>query len=100
MGSHDQPDESLERAAQRASWPVRRCALGEESDDLSKQTTATERIAMMWPLALEAWRVAGLPIPDYERKDAPIRVLHRLTGPLGSAGADTLEGQSEPREGS
>lgn len=27
---------------------------------------------MMWPLALEAWGVAGLPIPDYPRKQAPI----------------------------
>lgn len=68
MAAHD---DSLERVARRASWPVRRCALGEESDDLSAQTTATERIAMMWPLALEAWRLAGLPIPDYTRKDMP-----------------------------
>ena len=75
----DPRGERLERAAQRASWPVRRLALGEESDDLSAQTTATERIAMMWPLALEAWRMAGLPIPDYERKDAPIRVVRGPT---------------------
>lgn len=93
MGSEDQPDESLEREAKRASWPVRRIAPGEESDDLSAQTTASERIAMMWPLALEAWRVAGLPIPDYDRKDAPIRVIRRPTGPQGSAGAEPLEGQ-------
>jgi len=68
-------DDELERAARRASWPVRRCALGQENDDLSAQTTATERIAMMWPLALEAWRMAGLPIPDYARRDAPIRIV-------------------------
>lgn len=72
MSSHDDP---LERAARRASWPVRRCALGAESDDLSAETTAAERIAMMWPLALEAWRVAGLPIPDYAREDTPARLV-------------------------
>lgn len=72
------PDDPLERAARRASWPVRRCAFGEESDDLSAETTATERIAMMWPLALEAWRVAGLPIPDYAREDTP---CHLVRGP-------------------
>lgn len=72
-------DERLERAARRASWPVRRLALGEESDDLSAQTSATERIAMMWPLALEAWRMAGLPIPNYERRDAPTRLVRGPT---------------------
>ena len=71
----DSRDDSLTRAARRASWPVRRLALGEESDDLSAQTSPTERIAMMWPLALEAWRLAGLPIPDYARGDAPSRLV-------------------------
>lgn len=30
-----------------------------------------DRLAMMWGLAQEAWAVAGLPIPDYRRADAP-----------------------------
>ena len=60
---------------QRSSWPVKRVTLGQESDDLSGETTAADRIAMMWPLALEAWNVAGLPIPEYERKDAPSRLV-------------------------
>jgi hypothetical protein len=51
---------------------VRRVALGAESEDLSEVTTATERIAMMWPLALEAWNLAGRPIPDYARENAPV----------------------------
>lgn len=75
MPAMDPRDERLERAARRSSWPVRRLALGDEADDLSAQTTAAERIAMMWPLALEAWKLAGLPIPDYERKDAPSRLV-------------------------
>jgi len=32
---------------------------------------------MMWPLVLDAWASAGLPVPDYPRSLAPIRVLHR-----------------------
>lgn len=72
MGDHE---DRAERAGRRGSWPIRRTDLSQQSDDLSGETTAADRIAMMWPLALEAWRVAGLPIPEYERKDAPIRVV-------------------------
>jgi hypothetical protein len=44
----------------RSRWPVARFAPGEEPpEDLSATTTASERIAMMWPLAVEAWRLAG-----------------------------------------
>jgi len=71
----DERDEFRQRAAERSAWPVRRLALGEERDDLSAQTTATERLAMMWPLALEAWALAGLPIPDYSRQNMPSRLL-------------------------
>ena len=59
---------------------MERYALGQEPpDDLSSRTSAAERIAMMWPLALEAWKVAGLPIPDYTRDELPSRIL-RPTG--------------------
>jgi len=75
MGFVDRNDDLLERAAKRAAWPVRRYALGEEPADLSAQTSATERIAMMWPLALEAWKLAGLPIPEYTRRNLPSRIL-------------------------
>jgi hypothetical protein len=63
-------------SAGRAAWPIRRHALGHEpAGDLSATTTAAERIAMMWPLALEAWAVAGLPLPDYSRASSPSRLL-------------------------
>ena len=42
------------------------------SDDLSQQTTAEQRLEMMWPLALEAWSLTGKPVPDYARRDTPI----------------------------
>jgi hypothetical protein len=63
-----------QRARARAGWPIRVRRLAErEADDLSALTTAAERLAMMWPLALEAYRLAGLPIPDYDRASTPAR---------------------------
>ncbi|HYO11617.1 MAG TPA: hypothetical protein VE685_00290 [Thermoanaerobaculia bacterium] len=65
------------RAAARRSWPIRAYRLGEEpDDDLSATTTATERLEMMWPLAVDAWTSSGLPIPNYPRHQTPIRVVH------------------------
>lgn len=34
---------------------------------------------MMWPLALEAWNLARLPIPDYTRGNLPFLILRRPT---------------------
>jgi len=45
----------------------------EPRDDLSATTTAEERLAMMWPLAVAAWQVAARPLPLYDRRAAPIR---------------------------
>ncbi len=52
---------------------MRRYRLGEEPpDDLSAITTVTERLAMMWPLAIQAWELAGLPMPQYGRAEMPV----------------------------
>lgn len=68
--------ERKERAAARRSWPIRVYRLGEEpDDDLSATTTAAERLAMMWPLAVDAWTLSGQAIPDYPRNEMPIRIL-------------------------
>jgi hypothetical protein len=68
--------DDTEARTDRSTWPVRRHALGAEpSDDLSSTTSAAERIAMMWPLALEAWSLARLPIPTYPRDDPPALFL-------------------------
>lgn len=32
---------------------------------------------MMWPLALEAWSLAGRPVPDYARHETPVRSVRR-----------------------
>jgi len=69
------PDRAA-RARRRADWPVRKYQLGSEpGDDLGSSTTADQRLAMMWPLAVEAWRLSGQPMPDYPRDRAPVRVL-------------------------
>ncbi len=64
------------RALARGSWPVRRFTLGEEpSDDISGSTTAAERLAMVWELTLEAWRLSGRELPAYDRSAVPGRVI-------------------------
>jgi hypothetical protein len=55
---------------------VRRFELGDEpSDDISDTTTAAERLAMMWPLALRAWSLTGRPFPEYTRSEIPSRII-------------------------
>jgi hypothetical protein len=69
-------DEVEARRQARAAWPVARYRLGDEpGDDLSESTTPTQRIAMMAELAEAAWRVAGRPLPTYERRNAPGRLF-------------------------
>ena len=70
----DRDAESRRRA--RADWPVTRYRSGEEpSDDLSDVTTPAERIAMMAELAEAAWKIAGRPLPSYERSNIPGRLF-------------------------
>jgi hypothetical protein len=56
--------------------------LGEEPlDDLSEVTTPADRIAMMWPLAEAAWKLAGRPWPAYDRRGIPTRFFPPGTRP-------------------
>jgi hypothetical protein len=68
-----------DRRRQRASqWPVRRFDLGKEPlRDALDQSTVDERLALMWPLAKEAWSVAGMPIANYERRNMPGKLVRR-----------------------
>ena len=68
-----------ERRRQTASqWPVRHFDLGQEPlRDALDRSTVDERLAMMWPLAKEAWSVAGKPIPTYERRNMPGTLTQR-----------------------
>lgn len=73
-------DHRESRASARRDWPVRKLRLGHESgDDLSATTTAEDRLAMMWPLAVEAWSLTGRPMPNYKRQNAPIKRFSRGT---------------------
>lgn len=66
------------RANERKGWPVRVFRLGEEpSDSLLHSTTAEERLAMMWPLAMEAWSLAGRLEPALPRSKLPVRCFRR-----------------------
>jgi len=59
----------------RGAWPVRRFRLGEEpGEDLGATTTAEERLAMMWPLALDAFSLGNTPLQALPRPDWPVRV--------------------------
>ena len=70
------PDAGSAARAARRDWPVKTFRLGEEpADDLSGTTTAAERIAMVWRLSLDAWALTGRPLPDYNRAQAPGRVI-------------------------
>lgn len=69
-------DDAGERRKARLTWPVRGYRLGQEPpDDSSAETTREERLASMWPLALEAWRLGGRPLPSYDRAHIPARLL-------------------------
>lgn len=72
----DAEPERRRRAVARRDWPVSVHRLGEEpGDDLSATTTPEERLAMVWPLTLEAWRLTGRELPSYERSAMPVRVV-------------------------
>jgi hypothetical protein len=72
--------EEMRRKA-RAGWPVAMHSLQDDAgDDLSDTTDPAQRIRMMWPLAVEAWRLAGRPLPAYTRANTPCRVF-RAGGP-------------------
>ncbi len=73
-----------QRRAERAHWPIARFRLGEEPpDDLSTVTTPVECVAMMWTLAESAWKLAGRPLPTYDRRNLPARFFPPGTpGPL------------------
>ena len=69
------------RRDDRSTWPFRAFRLGEEpADDLRATTTAAERLDMVWELTVDAWELAGRPIPDYPREAAPGRVIRPREG--------------------
>jgi hypothetical protein len=73
-------DRAAERRLNARRWPVRSYAITDEPiRDPFDRSTVDERLAAMWPLAKEAWSVAGKAIPDYERSAAPGRLVRQGT---------------------
>lgn len=65
-----------ERRAARANMPVRVFRLGEEpGDDLSLETTAEQRLAMVSELSARMWALTGKPVVQYTRAEMPVRVI-------------------------
>ena len=61
------------RRRARAAWTVRVRRLTEDgSDDLSDGTTPEERLAMTWPLGVDAWASAGKPLRQWTREEMPV----------------------------
>ena len=68
------------RTTDRRDWPVRRFTLeSQPGDDLSAETTPEQRLEMMWPLAVEAWTLTGAALPNYTRRDTPVRAVAAAT---------------------
>ena len=60
------------RRRQRANWPIRKFALGEEPlVDSREDLSAEQRIMLTWRLSAEACNLAGLPKPHYSRATMP-----------------------------
>ena len=60
--------------ADRSNLQVRIFPLGgEPAEDLSATPTASERLAMVAALSMEAWLLTGIPMPEYSRQEIPMR---------------------------
>lgn len=66
-----------ERRAARANWPVRKFRLGEEPVDDYSAYTAGERMMMVEQMTNDAWASAGLPLPQYSRREMPVRIIRK-----------------------
>lgn len=59
-------------------YPVRKTTLREQDEDPDlENTTAAERIGMMWQLTVDAWAFAGRPVADAPLQRHRVRVRRR-----------------------
>lgn len=62
------------RQKARQSWPIRTFVRGQDPNAILEGSPSTaERLAIVWQLTVESWALAGRPLPEYGRKDMPIR---------------------------
>jgi hypothetical protein len=70
------------RARARCSWPGRITDLAHAEPAVAGAAIGgRERVAMVWRITLDAWALAGLPMPQYDRADMPGRVLRPTAEP-------------------
>lgn len=64
------------RREARRSYAVRKSTLAEQDDSTDlKNTTAGERLGMMWQLSLDAWAFTGQPLAESRLSRHIVRVL-------------------------
>jgi hypothetical protein len=69
---------SEERREERSRYPVRKTTLREQDDDPElENTTAAERMGMVWPLTLDAWAFSGRPLAESRLPRHIVRVRRR-----------------------
>jgi hypothetical protein len=62
----------------RSQYPFRVIRLSEpESPESMRELTAEQRLEMVWPLTLEAWRFMGKPVDDVPLRRDIVRVIRR-----------------------
>ena len=67
-----------ERRRARASWPIRKIALGQEGLTDSRLTeNVDERLRLVRTLTLQQWAFAGHAIPRYSRAEMPGQIKRR-----------------------
>lgn len=66
------------RQEHRRRYPVRKSTLHEQDADPDlENTTAAERLGMMWQLTLDAWAFAGQPLAESRLPRHLVRVRRR-----------------------
>jgi hypothetical protein len=62
----------------RAGYPVRKTTLQGQDHDLDlENTTAAERLGMMWQLTLDAWAFMGKPVAESRLPRHIVRIRRR-----------------------
>jgi hypothetical protein len=74
-------DDRETRRKQRQGWPIARTSLAKMDVAVQPDTTAEDRLSIMWRLALDAWTWVPGGVPTYTRAQTPGRVLRAKRGP-------------------
>jgi len=71
-------DRARKRQQNADQWPIRRFALGGEPEvDCRDLRDPEQRLAAMWPLAVQHWRLSGRSLPTYTRAEIPSMIFRK-----------------------